>query len=306
MAKYIFNRFIISLITIWLVVTTIFFLVRFLPGGPFDGEINLPPQIMRNLNAKFGLDKPIMEQYAIYMKNLITKGDMGPSMKYEFRTVNEIIAYSFPPSAKIGGLVVIVALIAGVNLGIISALNNGKFADRFTMVLATIGVTIPSFVLSTVLVIVVGEKLRWLPPTGYGTPRQLIMPVIALSGYSTAFIARLTRSRFLDVSQQDYIRTAKANGLGKASVIFKHTMRNCLIPVVTYLGSLVAGVLTGSFVVETIFAIPGLGREFVQSIGNRDYSMVLGVAIFYSSLIILCNFIVDILYLFIDPRIKLQ
>lgn len=304
--KYIINRFLISLFTLFVIITLIFFLIRLLPGDPFNSDKNIPAQVKANMLAKFGLDKPLIQQYFIYFSNVITKGDMGPSMKYVARPVSNIITYSFPASAKVGFLVILASVIGGVNLGILSALNQGKFLDRFTMLMATIGVTVPSFVLANLLILFFSLYLKVLPPTGYGQFRHLIMPVIALTGYSMAFITRLTRSKYLEIVQLDYIRTARAKGLKKFKVIFKHALRNSIIPVVTYLGPLIAGVLTGSFVIETIFAIPGLGREFVQSIGNRDYTLILGVSIFYSCLIIACNFIVDILYVLIDPRIKLD
>ncbi len=306
MIKYIINRFLISLFTLFVIITLIFFLIRLLPGDPFNSDKNIPAQVKANMLAKFGLDKPLIQQYFIYFSNVITKGDMGPSMKYVARPVSNIITYSFPASAKVGFLVILASVIGGVNLGILSALNQGKFLDRFTMLMATIGVTVPSFVLANLLILFFSLYLKVLPPTGYGQFRHLIMPVIALTGYSMAFITRLTRSKYLEIVQLDYIRTARAKGLKKFKVIFKHALRNSIIPVVTYLGPLIAGVLTGSFVIETIFAIPGLGREFVQSIGNRDYTLILGVSIFYSCLIIACNFIVDILYVLIDPRIKLD
>ena len=306
MMRYVLNRFIVSLLTIWVVITIIFFLIRFLPGDPFTSDREVPARIRANMLARFGLDKPLHQQYFLYLWNLVTKGDMGPSMKYEARSVSAIIAYSFPASAKIGLLVVIASVVAGVNMGIVAALNHGRFTDRFFMVLTTLGVTVPSFVLANLLILTFSLKFRILPPTGYGQARHLVLPVIALAGYSTAFITRITRSKYLEVVKQDYIRTARAKGLSRAAVVFKHVMRNSMIPVVTYLGPLVAAVLTGSFVVETIFAIPGLGREFVLSINNRDYTMVLGVSIFYSCLIILCNFVVDMLYVLIDPRIKFE
>jgi oligopeptide transport system permease protein len=284
----------------------IFFLIRLLPGDPFTSERDVPAAVRANMLASFGLDKPLHQQYFIYLKNLVTKGDMGPSMKQRSRAVRDIILYSFPASAKIGFLVVLASLIAGVNIGIVAAMYQGKFLDRFMMLLATIGVTIPNFVFANLLIFYVSLKLRALPPTGYGEARHLVLPVIALAGYFTAFIARLTRSKYLEVIQQDYIRTAKAKGLSWGSVVFKHAMKNSMIPVVTYLGPLIANVLTGSFVIETIFAIPGLGREFVLSVSNRDYTLVLGVSVFYSTFVILCNFLVDVLYVMIDPRIKLE
>jgi len=303
--KYIINRGIISLITIIVVITLIFFLIRMLPGDPFTSEREVPVAVRQNMLSRFGLDKPLYMQYMLYLKNLFLHGDMGPSMKSETRAVRDIIFHSFPASAKIGSLVVLASLLAGINMGIIAAMNQGRLPDRMSMFLATLGVTIPNFVLSNLLILFFSIKLKVLPPTGYGELRHVIMPVIALSGYSIAFIARLTRSKYLEVMQQDYIRTAKAKGMSWFSVVFKHAMRNAIIPVVTYLGPLIANVLTGSFVVETIFAIPGLGREFVLSISNRDYSLVLGVSIFYSCFVILCNFLVDVIYVVIDPRIRL-
>ena len=305
MVKYIIKRLLASIVTVWVVVTLTFFLMRFMPGGPFDGEKKLPPQIKANLEAKFGLNKPLFTQYTLYLSNLV-KGDLGPAMKYEGRTVNWVIGYSFPTSAKLGVVAILVSLIIGVYMGIVSALNHGKWPDSVCMVLATLGVTIPSFVMATLLIILFSVKLNWLPVIGFDEPKNYIMPVIALGGYSMAFIARLTRSRLLEVIRQDYIRTAKAKGLSRNAVIYKHALRNSLIPIVTYLGPLVAAILTGSFVVERIFGIPGLGGEFVNSINNRDYTTLLGVTVFYSTFLIICNFVVDILYVIIDPRIKLD
>ena len=305
MLKYILKRVGISLITLWVVITLTFFLLRLLPGGPFLGERNIPEAIRKNLEVKYGLDKPLFEQYVIYLKDLI-KGDMGPSMKYTGRDVDEIINYSFPSSAKLGAVAVVLSLVLGVVLGIIAALNHNRWPDSICMVLATLGVTIPSFVLATVLMYIFGIKYQILPITGLDNWKNYILPVLALSGYSIAFISRLARSKLLEVMKSDYIRTARANGVNERSIIIKHALRNTLIPIVTYLGPLIAGILTGSFVVEKIFAIPGLGREFVTTITNRDYTVVMGVTVFYSALLIICNLIVDILYVVIDPRIKLE
>jgi oligopeptide transport system permease protein len=306
MLKYILRRLFVSIVTIFVVITVIFFLIRMLPGDPFTSERDVPAAVRANMMASFGLDKPLHQQYFIYLKNLFTRGDMGPSMKLRSRMVRDIIIYSFPASAKIGFLVVLASLLAGVNIGIVAAMHQGKALDRSTMLLATFGVTVPNFVLANLLIFFFSLKLRLLPPTGYGETRHLVLPVIALAGYFTAFIARLTRSKYLEVINQDYIRTARAKGLSWGSVVFKHAMKNSMIPVVTYMGPLIANVLTGSFVIETVFAIPGLGREFVLSVSNRDYTLVLGVSIFYSAFIILCNFLVDVAYVMIDPRIKLE
>lgn len=305
MAKYIIKRFFYSMITILVVVTVTFFLSRAIPGGPFDQDKKLPPQVLENLNRKYHLNKPLPEQYVMYLNNLL-HGDLGPSMKNEGRTVNEVIKYSFKSSAKLGAVAVLFALIVGIYLGIVAALNQGKWQDGLCMVISTFGVTIPSFVMATLFVYVFALKLGWLPAIGFEGPKYYIMPAVALGGSAMAFIARLTRSRLLDVVQQDYIRTARAKGLSRQTVIYKHALKNSLIPVVTYLGPLIAGVLTGSFVIETMFGIPGLGREFVTSISNRDYSTIMGVTVFFSTFLIMCNFIVDILYVVIDPRIKLE
>ncbi|MGL5616743.1 MAG: ABC transporter permease [Sarcina sp.] len=304
MFKYVCKRILTSIITILAVVTITFFLIRLMPGGPFDGE-KITPEIKANLNEKYGLDKPLTEQYTMYMENL-AKGDMGESMVFPGRQVKDIIGYSFPASAKLGIVTVLVSLIIGVLLGIVAALKEGKWPDRLCMIIATLGVSVPSFVVASVLIYLLTLKLDLLPATGFYGAEYYIMPVIALAGSSLAFITRLTRSRLTDVMKADYIRTAKAKGLNGKVVIMKHALRNSLIPIVTYLGPLVAAILTGSFVVETMFAIPGLGNEFVLSVGNRDYTILLGVTVFYCTLVISCNLIVDILYGFIDPRIKLE
>ena len=305
MAKYILKRIATSIITLWAVITITFFMLRLLPGGPFTGERNIPEAIMQNLEVKYGLDKPLFEQYGLYLKNLL-QGDLGESMKYAGKEVSEIISCSFPSSAKLGVVVISIALIFGITLGIIAALKYNSWPDSLCMVLATLGVTIPSFVLATVLMYIFGVKYKLLPVTGLNSPVSYILPALALGGYSIAFISRLTRSKLLETLNSDYIRTARAKGVSGFKVIVKHALRNTLIPIITYLGPLIAGILTGSFVVEKIFAIPGLGREFVNTISNRDYTVIMGVTVFYSSILIICNLLVDLLYGIIDPRIKLD
>lgn len=305
MAKYILKRIATSIITLWAVITITFFMLRLLPGGPFTGERNIPEAIMQNLEVKYGLDKPLFEQYGLYLKNLL-QGDLGESMKYAGKEVSEIISYSFPSSAKLGVVVISIALIFGITLGIIAALKYNSWPDSLCMVLATLGVTIPSFVLATVLMYIFGVKYKLLPVTGLNSPVSYILPALALGGYSIAFISRLTRSKLLETLNSDYIGTARAKGVSGFKVIVKHALRNTLIPIITYLGPLIAGILTGSFVVEKIFAIPGLGREFVNTISNRDYTVIMGVTVFYSSILIICNLLVDLLYGIIDPRIKLD
>ena len=274
MARYILKRIATSIITLWAVITITFFMLRLLPGGPFTGERNIPEAIMQNLEVKYGLDKPLFEQYGLYLKNLL-QGDLGESMKYAGKEVSEIISYSFPSSAKLGVVVISIALIFGITLGIIAALKYNSWPDSLCMVLATLGVTIPSFVLATVLMYIFGVKYKLLPVTGLNSPVSYILPALALGGYSIAFISRLTRSKLLETLNSDYIRTARAKGVSGFKVIVKHALRNTLIPIITYLGPLIAGILTGSFVVEKIFAIPGLGREFVNTISNRDYTCLL-------------------------------
>jgi oligopeptide transport system permease protein len=305
MLKYILKRLVYSAITIWIVITITFFLMHLIPGGPFDDAKKLPPQIKANLEQKFGLDKPLSEQYSTYLSNIV-HGDLGPSMRYEGKTVNQVISESFPASAKVGTLAILFALILGLIMGIVAALNQGKWQDNIAMLISTLGVTVPNFVMATFFMYFFSVKLGWFPTIGLDSPKSYVLPAIALGAYSMSFIARLSRSSLLEVIRQDYIKVAKAKGLSRGKVIYKHALKNSLIPIVTYIGPLFAGILTGSFVIENIFGIPGLGREFVQSIYNRDYTTILGVTIFYSAFLILCNLVVDILYVIIDPRIKLE
>lgn len=306
MSRYILKRLLATIITIWVVITVTFLLMHAIPGGPFTGEKNLPPAIKHNLEVKFGLNKPLGEQYKVYLKNLVFNLDLGPSMRYESKTVKDVINYSFKASAKLGAVTIIFALIVGIFMGITAALHQGRWQDGTCMVISLLGVTVPSFVLATLLIYVFSIKLRVLDVIGFDSWKSYIMPTLALGGFSMANISRLMRSSLLDVVRQDYIRTAKAKGLSQNVVIYKHALKNSIIPVMTYLGPTIAGILTGSFVVEQIFGIPGLGREFVQSITNRDYSTILGVTVFYSTFLVLCNFAVDILYAVVDPRIKLD
>lgn len=304
MLKYIGKRFITSLLTIWVVITVTFFLMRLMPGGPFDGE-RLSVQVKANMEAKYGLDKPLSQQYTMYLGNLV-HGDFGESMVFKGREISDTIEKSFPASAEIGIIAVVGSIIGGVLLGTLAALKSGRWPDRLVVFFATLCITIPSFVIGAVLIYVVAVQLGLLPPTGFGEWKNDIMPAIALSAASLSFITRLTRNKLIDVLKSDYIRTAKAKGLSRTTIIFKHALRNSLIPIVTYVGPLTASILTGGFITERIFAIPGLGNEFVQSVSNRDYSMLLGVTVFYCTMLIFFTFFVDILYVLIDPRIKLQ
>jgi len=301
---YVLRRAISVILVVLVVATGTFVLMHAIPGGPFKKEKALPPAVQRNIEERYKLNDPLWKQYTDYMSNLI-RGDLGPSFKYLGRSVNDIIRDGFPVSATLGAWAILFALVVGVPAGIISALNQNRWQDNVVMAIAIIGVSVPNFVIATLLMYVFAVKLRWLPVAMWGTPRHVILPMIALAGFPAAFFARLMRSSTLDVLSQDYIRTARAKGLSWYAVVVKHVVKNAILPVVTYLGPLIAGILTGSFVVENIFAIPGLGRYYVTSIYNRDYTTIMGVTIFYSTFLVLLNFLVDIAYGWIDPRIKL-
>lgn len=305
MARYIAKRVLLSVFTLWLVATITFFLMFMVPGGPFLSEKTPSKATLEALNRKYGLDQPVIVQYKNYMINFI-QGEFGESLKQRGRTVQEIISTGFKVSAKVGGLSILVALFIGVPLGCIAALNRGKWLDNTIILIATCGIAVPSFVVSTVLMIIFSVKLNLLPTYGLTSWRHYIMPVIALSFYPTAYISRLMRSSMLEVLGQDYMRTARAKGLSQFWILFKHALRNAILPIVTYLGPLLAYTLTGSFVVEKIFTIPGLGNEFISSIINRDYTMIMGTTIFLAALLIVLNLLVDIAYKIIDPRIKFK
>ena len=305
MFLYLSRRILSAFITLMFVITITFFLMHAVPGGPFTGEKTLKPQILENLNEKYGLDKPVLVQYKNYLISL-SKFDLGPSYKYPGQSVNDIIRRTFPVSAKLGIVSILIAILFGIPMGVLSALKKGHWQDKAIMVVATIGIAVPMFVLATVGMILFGVNLKWLPTTGLKTIKHYILPSLSLAFFPMAFIARLMRSSMLDVINQDYIRTAKAKGLAKFSVVFKHALKNSLLPVITYLGPLTAGILTGSFVVERVFTIPGLGKFFIDSITNRDYSTIMGVTIFFGFLLIVMNLLVDIAYVLVDPRIKLE
>ncbi len=305
MGRYVVKRLFFTLVTILAVITITFFLMHNIPGGPFTREKALQPEVLKALNAKYHLNDPLWKQYLDYLKGVVTF-DFGPSFQRIGVTVNQLILEGFPQSAKIGGGAVLLVIVLGVPLGIISALKKNQWEDYAVMIIATLGVTIPSFVMATLIIYVFSTKLGVLPSHGLSSWKHMIGPVIALGGFSLSFVARLTRSSMLDVLEQDYIRTARAKGLSEMKVIFKHGLKNALIPVVTYLGPMVAAIMTGSFVIEKIFAIPGIGKYFVESVGNRDYTVIMGITVFYATFLILMVFVVDILYGFIDPRIKLD
>ncbi|WP_461205546.1 ABC transporter permease [Clostridium sp. DL1XJH146] len=305
MIKYTIKRFISMFITLFFVVTLTFALMHSIPGGPFTRDKALQPAVLEALNEKYHLDDPLWKQYVDYLKGVVTL-DLGPSFQKIGVEVTDMIEEGFPVSAKVGGTACLVIIIIGIPLGLISALKQNKWQDYLVTVIATLGITIPSFVMATMIIYIFSSKLGWLPSNGLTSWKHYIGPVIALGGFSLAFVARLTRSSMLEVLRQDYIMTARAKGLSEFKVISKHALKNALIPVVTYIGPMIAAVLTGSFVVERIFAIPGMGKLFVESVGNRDYTVILGVTIFYAAFSIFMIFLVDIAYGLIDPRIKLK
>ena len=294
--KRIFNAFIV----LWIVITITFFLMHAIPGGPFTAEKSLPPYVLHSIEERYKLNDPLYKQYGDYLCNLV-QGDLGPSFKYPGRSVNDIIKDGFPVSFKLGIEAILIAIIIGIPAGILAGVKKDKWQDRAVNFFTTLGVAVPSFVVAALLIYVLSTKLHLLPAAMWNGWRYEIMPALALSGMPMSFIARLTRSSMLDILSQDYIKTARAKGLSWSKVLIKHALPNSLIPVVTYLGPMTASILTGSFVIETIFAIPGLGQYFVTSIYNRDYTVILGVTIFYSVL----NMVVDLLYPLLDPRIKI-
>ncbi len=304
MKKYLLKRIVMSIITLWVIITVTFFLMHSIPGNPFRKEGKMPAAVYANLLKKYGLDKPLPEQYIIYLKNLM-KGDFGDSMKSKVETVNDMIRRGFPVSAYLGLEALFIALIFGPALGALAALYQNKIPDYLSMIIAIIGISVPSFIMGTVLIQFIAKKVAWIPIGGWGQFRHTLLPAFALSLMPLAYMARLMRSSMLEVLGQDYIKTAKSKGITKTEVILKHAVRNAILPLVSVLGTLVSNLLVGSFVIEKIFGIPGLGKFFVQSINNRDYTLIMGTTIFYAIILILLLFLVDIAYMFIDPRIKL-
>lgn len=304
MKKYLLRRIIMSIITLWAIVTITFVLMHAVPGNPFAKEGKMPVTVYENLQKKYGLDKPLIEQYGIYLKNLL-KGDFGDSMKSRVETVNDMIGRGFPVSAYLGSQSLLIALVIGPALGAFAALYQNKFPDYLSMIVAIIGISVPSFIMGTVLIQFVAKNISWLPIGGWGQFKHTILPAFALSLMPLAYTARLMRSSMLEVLGQDYIKTAKSKGLGKSVVILKHAVRNAILPIVSVLGTLISNTLVGSFVIEKIFGIPGLGMFFVKSIVSRDYTLIMGTTIFYSIILIVMLLLVDIAYTFIDPRIKI-
>ena len=314
--KFLIKRIAMGLVTLWLVITITFFLIHMLPGDPFQSEKAIPPKVKENLMAKYHLDRPLGEQYVEYLKN-IAKGDLGASMKVRGRTVNDVINKSFLTSADLGARSIIFALALGIPLGIIAALKRGKFQDRLSMIVAIIGISVPSFVLAGlmqkyfvdvhngILIDKFNLPLVRILLSGWDRPEKKILPVIALGLYTVALIARLLRDKMIEVMGQDYIRLAIAKGVKPKNIVFRHALRNAILPIITIMGPTIAAVLTGSFVIEKMFSIPGLGKYFVDSINDRDYTMVRGVTVFYAIFLIVMMILVDIVYVLVDPKIKL-
>ena len=302
---YILKRLLLAVLTVWVVITITFFVMRAVPGGPFLGEKAVSEAAMEALEAKYGMDKPLFEQYTTYLKDIFTKFDFGPSLKQRGRDVIDIIKDGMKTSVKLGVVAAACALVAGIVLGAVAALRRNKVIDKVIMVITTAFVSMPSFIMGSLLLIIFSVKLGVLPANG-AQAGGLILPIITLALYPTAYITRLTRSSMLDVLGQDYIRTAKAKGVSSMKIIFGHALKNSLIPVITYFGPMLAYIVTGSLVVEKIFAVPGIGRAFVSSITDRDYPMIMGTTIVLASLIVIMNLVSDILYKVVDPRINLE
>lgn len=305
MAKFILKRLGMMLIAMFMIILLTFVIMHSVPGSPFTNTKGVPDEVIAAMVAKYGLDQPYYVQFFSYLGGVL-QGDFGPSYRYTGQTVNDFIAAGAPVSARLGLVTVVFVLAAAIPMGILAALKNGKWQDMLLMALATIGVTIPSFVIASLLIYVFSYMLNWLPTFGLDSWQGYILPVIALGGYSVSYIARLMRSSLLEVMGQDYIRTARAKGLTEFAVVAKHALRNALIPVVTVLGPTIAGLLTGSFVIERIFAIPGLGFYFVNSVSQRDYTTIMGMTIFYAAFLMAMVLLVDIFYCLIDPRIKFE
>ena len=302
---YILKRIFLAILTVWIVITITFFVTRAVPGGPFLGEKALSPEATAALEAKYGLDKSVPEQYITYLTDVVTRFDFGPSLKDRGRNVIDIIADGMKVSVKLGLIAAAFATCIGVVLGAVAALQRNKFIDKVIMVITTAFVSMPSFIMGTLLLFLFALVLRLVPANG-AMEGGLILPIVTLALYPTAYITRLTRSSMLDVLGQDYIRTARAKGVSQVKIIFGHALKNSLIPVITYLGPMLAYIVTGSLVVEQIFAVNGIGRAFVSSITNRDYPLIMGTTIVLATLIVVMNLVSDILYKVVDPRITLE
>ncbi|MDH3977001.1 MAG: oligopeptide ABC transporter permease OppB [Gammaproteobacteria bacterium] len=304
MLKFFVHRLLSAIPTLFILIGLAFCLIRVAPGGPFDGEKQLPPEIEANLRAAYHLDEPLYQQFGRYMLNL-AQGDFGPSFQYRDFTVTELIGSGFPVSLQLGALAMILAVFFGVLAGSVAALRQNSATDYSVMATAMIGISVPNFVMAPLLILFFAVTLRWLPAGGLEGWRNLILPVVCLALPQIAYIARLTRGSMIEVLRSPFIRTARAQGLSMRRILFLHLLKPSLLPVISYLGPATAAVITGSVVIEQIFGLPGLGRFFVQGALNRDYTLVMGVVVFYGTLIIAFNFIVDVIYAWLDPRVRL-
>jgi len=305
MLRFIASRILQAIPVLFVIITMTFFMLRFVPGGPFTAEKAVTPEVLRNLEAHYGLDKPLYQQYFDYLGQL-SRGDLGPSFKYPNRTVNEIIAQKLPVSLELGALSLLVALTIGLTLGVIASLRPNTWLDYFPSSVAMIGICLPTFVLGPILVLVFAIYLEQFNASGWYGPIDRVLPAITLGSVYAAYITRLTRGGMREILSQDFIRTARAKGVSEVRIILKHSLKGGLLPVISFLGPAVAGIISGSFVVETIFQIPGLGREFVNSAFNRDYTLVLGTVILYASLIIVFNLLVDVIQVWLNPKLKFE
>ncbi|MCP4000808.1 MAG: oligopeptide ABC transporter permease OppB [Gammaproteobacteria bacterium] len=306
MLTFAFKRLLTAIPTLLVLLALAFALIRVAPGGPFDAEKELPPEIEARLNEAYHLDEPLYQQFGRYLGGLL-QGDFGPSFQYKDYTVTELISAGFPVSLKLGGLAMLLALLVGLSMGTWAALHQNSRTDHAVMALAMTGISIPVFVMAPLLILFFAVQLRWLPAGGLGDGgwANLVLPVVSLALPQIAVVARLTRGSMIEVLRSDFIRTARAQGLPQREIILGHALKPALLPIVSYLGPATAGIITGSVVIEQIFGVPGLGRYFVQGALNRDYTLVMGVVVFYGVLIILFNFIVDLAYRWLDPRVKL-
>ena len=303
MTRYLLRRLWAALVTLFVVITISFFLMRLAPGGPFSRERAFPPEVLKNIEAKYDLDKPLFVQYTLYLKRIIFEFDLGPSTRYADRSVNELVQSGFGYSLRVGLGALFVALFVGLVSGLLAALNHNKTIDHVAMSFSMIGVSVPDFVLANLLVMIFGLGLQWLPAAGVDDWMSYILPCTTLGLIYAASIARLTRGGMLEILHQDFVRTARAKGLSESLIIRRHTLRGGLLPVISYLGPATAGMLTGSLVVEKIFNIPGLGRFLIDAAINRDYTMAMGATIVFAGLLIGMNIIVDCVYGFLDPRV---
>lgn len=305
MLRYILKRLLIMLITLWIIISLTFILMVSIPGSPFNSESSSNETVQANLEAHYNLDKPYYVQYLLYIKSIATF-DFGPSIKQPAHSVNDLLGRGFPISFELGIITIIVAVLSGITLGVFAALRHNGMIDYLAMGIAVLGISIPNFVLATLLIQQLAVNLELLPVATWSSPAHMVLPTLALATGPMAIIARLTRASMLEVLTQDYIRMARAKGLYPWKIIVKHALRNALMPVVTILGTLVASILTGTFVIEKIFAIPGMGKYFVDSINQRDYPVIMGTTVFYSVFLIVMLFLVDIAYGVLDPRIKVH